>query len=482
MKIIKLLFLGLIALSISLVGCKKDDKVQPVSYVEDGFYVVGEATAVADLFATNAELGLMAAGINEVGQAVRSGMYEKYVALEGGKEFQFMLKEGANETPYGATLTLSETLDGDAEPPIKVYKGALTEKGAAMTVPTDGLYHIVIDMPLNVVIVAPVEWGVRGAMNGWGFTPFQSPTFNKTTIKYTLTGAEVSSAIGAFKFVYGSGWKIELGGDPIVKVNTNLGNDGGNNGDDMTSKLSPGGPDIGIVRGIYTIELTWTLAKGDVKDGYTAKLTKTGDPEVLYPDNLYMIGADFGDWDWSSDEVVEMIPVYGIEGAFWCVSYFTAEKGFKWATEKSWEEGDNFASVGENVGYELSDGNAVVAEDGLYTVFIDMAKNRIIIATAEVYGMGNCFGSWVAEDHPFVLNADGITMSITTIAENDLRMYTHIPQVAEHVDGDYWWRTEFIIIDGKIVYRGAGGDQERITVEEGKTITLDFKAGTGKIE
>jgi hypothetical protein len=41
---------------------------------------------------------------------------------------------------------------------------------------------------------------------------------------------------------------------------------------------------------------------------------------------------------------------------------------------------------------------------------------------------------------------------------------------------------EFIILDGKIEYRGTGGDQTRVPVAAGKTVTLDFNAGTGTIE
>jgi len=208
MKSFRFLFLGLMTLSIVLVGCKKDDPPKPVSYVEDGFYVVGAATSVADLFADGAEKALMAVGLNENSKPQqhqpRTGMYEKYVALEGGKDFQLMLKAGANEIPYGATLTLSEELSGDAEPAIQVYKGTLAENGAAMKVTTSGLYHIVVDVPLNKVIIAPVQWGVRGAMNSWGFTAFPAPTFNKESMSYTLTDVTVELG-GGFKFAYGGG-------------------------------------------------------------------------------------------------------------------------------------------------------------------------------------------------------------------------------------------------------------------------------------
>jgi len=45
-----------------------------------------------------------------------------------------------------------------------------------------------------------------------------------------------------------------------------------------------------------------------------------------------------------------------------------------------------------------------------------------------------------------------------------------------------WWTREFNIIDGKIEYRGNGGDQAAVPVTAGKVVTLDFNAGTGTIE
>jgi hypothetical protein len=50
------------------------------------------------------------------------------------------------------------------------------------------------------------------------------------------------------------------------------------------------------------------------------------------------------------------------------------------------------------------------------------------------------------------------------------------------VEGADWWRTEYIVLDGKIVYRGNGNDQERVAVTAGQTVTLDFNAGTGSIK
>ena len=475
MKSIKFLVLGLMTMSIVLVGCKKDDPPQPVSYVEDGFYVVGEATSVADLFANDAEKALMAAGINENdGQKPRTGMYEKYVALEGGKSFSLMQKAGAKETKYGASLTKVNLADAEGnsvneQPKIEIFKGTLTENGS-LQVTESGLYHVVLDVDLKTIIIAPAGWGVRGAMNGWNFTAFPKPTFNKTEMTFTLTDVEVAMS-GDFKYAYGGGWKIELNpdGNPVIKANTNLGG----------APLTPGGSNIAIERGKYKIELKWTLAKGDIKNSYTATVTKTGEVVLKFPEHLYMIGQDFGDWKWESDGVVELIPVHPQDadnkglGSFWCVNYFTAGNGFKWAPGKAWS-GD-FASLGEEIGYKVEGGNAVVDADGLYVVYIDMAAGKIAIEPAKVYGMGDCFGGWNTGEYPFTITDDKAT--ITTTATGDLRMY-----VGSSIAITDWWTREFIIFDDEIVYRGTGNDQERVRVSGGMTITLDFKAGTASME
>lgn len=189
---------------------------------------------------------------------------------------------------------------------------------------------------------------------------------------------------------------------------------------------------------------------------------------------LYMIGDDFGNWDWASDGVVEMTPVNGFEGHFWAVRYIAAEKGFKWCTVRDWN-GD-FNSLGEDIGYTVSNGNAYVAESGMYMIYVDMENGKIAVEPAKVYGMGDCFGSWDIATYPFVV--EGQTMTCTTTGSGDLRIYA--ASSISPVGGD-WWRMEFVTLDGKIAYRGNGGDQERVRVDAGKKIILDFNSCSGTI-
>jgi len=98
-----------------LSSCKKDnddDGKKPPVVLFDGFYVVGEATAIPNLQVSDAAKALMANALNEDAKNVKlDNVFEKYVALEGGKSFTVVKKAGSTETSYGATLD-TESIDG----------------------------------------------------------------------------------------------------------------------------------------------------------------------------------------------------------------------------------------------------------------------------------------------------------------------------------------------------------------------------------
>jgi hypothetical protein len=487
MKTLKFLPLWAMAMAIGFAGCKDDEPTKNVDdLVEDGFYVVGDATAYADLAAEGANKTIMAVGFNEVLQqeaglsdddkisskCQRDGMYEKYIPLEGGKPFYLVLKAGKTETKYGASdLALSDTLRGSDEPAIQVYKGTMTEN-ATLQVATSGLYHIVLDLNLKndlankLILIAPAELGVRGGMNSWGFTAFNASTFNKNTITYTLEDQELATS-GTFKYAYGGGWKIILDAAELVKANTNLGKD-----------LKPGAADISVEKGgKYNITLTYTLAQGDISKSFAAKVELT--EESTLPTEMYMIGADFGNWSWEDAGVVALTPVNGVPGSFWTIRYFGVENGFKFCAVKDWN-GD-FTSLGTNEGsgYEVKDGNVFVTTAGTYMVYIDIKNNKLAIEPAKVYGIGDAFGGWdeATETALFAPSADGKTLSATVPAAGNLRIYA-----ASSIKTTDWWTREFNIFDGKIEYRGNGGDQAAVPVTAGQKVTLDFNAGTGTIQ
>ena len=448
----KKLFFALCALALFVTACK--DPVKPIDLdVEDGVYVYGEATGFDKVDA----LLRMANGINEANaQTPRDGMFEKYIVLEGGKEFSLLWLNAGVQTYYGATLAeFTPELGEDGKPTGEVYnenpatgvfKGALVvgENAPKMKVSATGLYHIVLDLNKDnaladaQIVVCPVTMGVRGGMNSWNFTALEATPASNSGITFVCSGQELAAG-GEFKFAYNNAWKITL---------------------------------------------TFKLAEGDIANSFSYNVEQQSASAA--PETMFMVGEQFGGWDWNSDGIVELVPIWGTTGKFWCTRWFDATKGFKFCSVRAWN-GD-FTGAG-TVGYTVHDGNCWVAESGFYTVFIDGNDGTVEIAPAKVYGLGDAVfkGGWDF-DSAEELVADGDKLVITTSGAGELRLASKVvPTVADNqctANGWYdWWKTEFVFYeDGKIVYRAGGNDQERFNVEAGKTIVLDLNAGTATIE
>lgn len=432
--------------------------------VENGFYVAGEACGYADL-TVKCQFGQ---GINEVDGSTREGMYEKYIVLEAGKEFSFINKAGNEQVYYGANLVATDLETDNA--PIAGYKGSL-EENVKMTVDETALYHIILDFNqdgalTNVggaqVVLAKVNMGVSGGMNSWGWTAAETMTEIKAgveTVTWTWTEQQMAAAAD-FKFKDNQAWKINLDDAELVKANSNLG-----------LNSLPGGENIPVEKaGNYTITLTYTLTGGDVSKSFVYETILTSESDL--PTTMYMIGADFGNWDWESNGVVEMVPVHSHMGMFWTVRYITTN-GFKFCAERAWN-GD-FFTLGTDEGFTTNDGNCFVETAGMYTVLVDLNAGSISIYPAEVYGMGDVWGNWDEGSNPFT--AEDGTMTATAPNAGNLRMYAKV----KGNDGN-WWQSEFNIFNGTIVYRADGGDQDAVAVNAGQKITLDFNAGTGSIQ
>ncbi len=478
------MFMCIAALALFVTGCKPEEPQGPVVIVEDGFYLSGEATSDAELKTEN----LMSPGINENGQVLRSGMREKYVALEAGKTFTITEVRGSNKIVYGANM-VAEDLDGSGDQPIvKLQRGKFEENGKAFKVDKSGLYHIIMEDSLKTVVIAPAEFGIRGGMNGWGFTAMEPSAFDKKSMTFKIEGVDITTAT-AFKFAYGSGWKLALDADGKVLANTNLGNNATENAPIMENDLKQGGKDISIDRGVYTIELTWNLKDGDLGKSFTGKVTKTGETSAPeFPENLYINGGDFGgeNWDWSNAGIVTMNPVHSHPHAFWAIVYVSAGGEFKFAPEKAWS-GDFGRSGDATDGvYAKGSDNIKVTDEGYYMVYVDLKANKISVTAPEVYLIGKTAGDkWDYAMEAAKFTVDNAAKKVVSPAFTDageLRMYATCPLSQLDDPKADWWQMEFIVLDGKIVYRGIGDDQERVNVAAGQKVSLDFQAGTGTIE
>lgn len=466
--------------SIALVACdpKEDEPNEPI--VLDGIYIKTASATLADLD-TKVRLAVTK---NEVLQEDRAALVEIYMAVEASNGFSLYEVAGSAKKTYGpaADFAMVETANLDVEEPKEgLWKGGYEESTTLFTVPEDGLYHIVIDTELKKVAIARVIWGLIGGATpgGWSDNTPMAATFNTSKMDFIVE--DVTMLENEYKFRYSNGWKIVLdteldlgGGKKGVKVNTNFGG--------ALTALVPGGANIANTEyAVYKFTMTWELGVGT-----KAVMEKTGEAEPLpeYPENLYMIGASVGGWDWATINI-PMIPVHSHPNAFWRIVYIdaaAADPGIKFAPGREWV-GDFGVADNTNPGVKdyLKGSNNLMppAESGYYMVWIDLERDSISVAAAEVYLIGTAAGSWDAAlpANKFTVdNANSVLTITKDLVADNLRMH------AWHKWHYDWWQHEFNIIGGNIEYRGTGGDQAAVPVSAGTaTISLNFKDGTGSI-
>lgn len=348
---------GVAALAMSLASCGELRNNDPIEVNQEVAYLVGEATTVsAD--AENKDKAQMAAGINETVSAVRSYMFEKYVALEGAKEFQIILVSMTGKSyTYGADLQ-KVTIDGSNDQiKSEIYRGAMVEN-AGMKVEKSGLYHVVFDRNLKTVVVAPVRWGTFGLDGNDKWLEMKASDFDKEIMTWTSETFDTLHD-SSFKFAYNGGYKIELAAD--VKVNANLG-----------EGMAPGAGDLKVDgRKNGFVSLTWTLAGGSIASGYShavkGQLLNVVDPRgkaVGFSGSALPNG-----W---GDPAGETLAVYSAEESDFDES--TLEGTFVWKIEKLLFEGGSefklrFDSAWKGVGEATIEGDAANFEgDGNFKV------------------------------------------------------------------------------------------------------------------
>lgn len=459
----------LICIVVFFANCQDNDNWIIVEEVPNGvFYMSGSATVYSAL---GPAAGFKTAVLD--GSDATPDMQSAYTWLQAGKELYLSAKdEEGNIVNYGkGELAAGETYN-------------LTADATGFTVAKDGLYMIILNKKELQATILSADYGVIGdaTPGGWDHeTLLTDISFNES--EYTVTFKGIASLTKAsMKMRFHDSWGVDIpynGG--MVKVKTDEGSQMDNDNDVSLSSssinLKAGGKNIAVGEGA-TYDITFVYNLRTTTFSISVIQGEIIEPE--YPDNIYMIGADFGDWSWDSPDIVELIPVHGKEVySFWTIKYLTAGNGFKFASAKGWD--GSFGVLGEVEGVTTdNDGNARVAESGLYMIYIDMVNEKMVIEKPQVSGMGDAFGGWTMGQYPFTIDAGGKLMSITTLNAGDLRICT-TSSLAQEANID-WWKMEFIILNGKIEYRGQGNDQTRVPVTAGKVVTLNFQNNTGTIQ
>lgn len=201
----------------------------------------------------------------------------------------------------------------------------------------------------------------------------------------------------------------------------------------------------------------------------------------MYPTSLYMIGTGVGDWSWDNTDL-PMIPVNSHPNLFWKIVWMNASGEFKFSAAKAWS-GVDFGKTGnatDGVFTKGGDNIPVPGTAGYYMVVVDLAAGKIAITDPKVYLIGNTVGSWDTANPNALFTVDNANSVVTinkTLAADEIRMYAWHPWFTD------WWQSEFIILNNKIEFRGAGNDQTRVSVTAGThTVNLNFKTGAGSIE
>lgn len=291
--------------------------------------------------------------------------------------------------------------------------------------------------------------GVVGSLNGWNEKdPAMKMKYNATTHKFFI---DLNIPAGTeMKFTTDDSWNLNFG------VGCEQG--GANIVPDVTGNVR-------VYLDLNKNEYEFNAKKFGTKEEGT--VWEPGDPQE-YPSAAYMIG-EFCGWNW--DNSFEMAKLNGSTAKFWTIAYLEGGKGFKFCDQKAWS-GD-FTSLGTDLGYTVDGGNCIVAADGVYAVAVDYENKTISVEPAQIKGIGDCFGGW---DSGVPMTAAGSKVS-ATLKGGNLRMYCDVTYYATD-----WWRMEFNVYDGKIVFRGDGGDQAPVPVTEGAVVELDLTNQTAVIK
>lgn len=208
---------------------------------------------------------------------------------------------------------------------------------------------------------------------------------------------------------------------------------------------------------------------------------------VTTPEHLYVVGGFCG-WDWGNS--FEFVPVYDHPEMYWRMVWID-EAGVKINTAQEWDgnqKGYNDITVAGDLAGNIStndDGNICSTTPQWYLMVVTASvSGRDIKYTVEfnepnVYLIGDTFGGWdelmagSKFDVPTTMDADFVSPAFK--ADGEIRAYVKVP-------GNDWWHSEFMVFNGEIVYRGKGGDQERVAGKAGQKFYLNFATGKGSIK
>ena len=214
------------------------------------------------------------------------------------------------------------------------------------------------------------------------------------------------------------------------------------------------------------------------------------------PTALFLTGSAYN-WGNEGGTWKQLIQYNGSDETFWTMIYFSEGELFKFAPQAAWK--DDFGPdipIEDNAGSGIATdgGNLKVGKAGWYLLRVTNGKERKLeVCKPEVYLVGDVIaGGWGAgwEDNAKTdvnkftapTTKDGLFVSPTFTNSGKLRMYVNFPDTGYKDPNNNWWKSEFNVIEGNIVFRGNGGDLQPVAVEATHQVSLNFTTGKGEIK
>ena len=449
--------------ALSVMACSENNiAYDEVINVPQGIYLSGSSSE----FSLPIETGRLRAveSDNENMLSIRA-----WLKTDGRFQISFVDTDGQPQTyGMGSKLELANAY---------ATSYSLTQGGEGFTVPTEGLYQVVVNKARKELTIIPIQFTMQGddalTEEGNNDVPLSNVTYDRLTHVVTWCNADSTKQLlpGKYIFKMNDGEKLSLRDSETENYNISTiytGTAAAERTNQLDETFRPLTNQSAVklkfpLKGKYSVKIQYSVLTGK----FTARMGGKGVEVTGMSNDLYMGGSNFGVWN--SNDVVKMAPVGAVgNGEFWHLCYLKAGQSVEWSTSK---DGSQLLSSWQTTqGVEMtSDGKATVKTSALYLVYANLDRKLIAFETPQVYASGAALG-----DNEKPLKINGSNMSIETTETGNLNIFATSNQNARN-----WSTMQMTVRNGKIVYPGTSVDQmPGLPVSKGTTVTLDVANNT----
>lgn len=449
--------------ALSVMACSENNiAYDEVINVPQGIYLSGSSSE----FSLPIETGRLRAveSDNENMLSIRA-----WLKADGRFQISFVDTDGQPQTyGMGSKLELANAY---------ATSYSLTQGGEGFTVPTEGLYQVVVNKARKELTIIPIQFTMQGddalTEEGNNDVPLSNITYDRLTHVVTWCNADSTKQLlpGKYIFKMNDGEKLSLRDSETENYNLSTiytGTAATERTNQLDETFRPLTNQSAVklkfpLKGKYSVKIQYSVLTGK----FTARMGGKGVEVTGMSNDLYMGVSNFGAWN--SNDVVKMAPVGAVgNGEFWHLCYLKAGQTVEWSTSK---DGSQLLSSWQTMqGAEMtSDGKATVKTSALYLVYANLDRKLIAFEAPQVYASGAALG-----DNEKPLEINGSNMSIKTTKTGNLNIFATSNQNARN-----WSTMQMTVRNGKIVYPGTSVDQmPGLPVSKGTTVTLDVANNT----